>query len=143
MAGDGTDRPPLNFRLDPSTGVPTYQQIVRQVEHALRMALLVPGDQLPKVKEVVAELAVNPNTVLKAYRELEIKGLAVGRPGVGTFIKNGLAVVSAGDQRTLQAGLNKWLEKATGMGLDEAGISALFNAALHEQLRSDKGVIAS
>ena len=72
---------PIRLRLDPSSGVPTYLQLVQQVEGALRLGFLQPGDQLPKVREVVAELAINPNTVLKAYRELEHKGLASGRPG--------------------------------------------------------------
>src|SRR5580658_8597799 len=71
----------IEFRLDPASGVPTYMQLVQQVEHALRLGYLEPGDQLPKVRDVVASLAINPNTVLKAYRELETKGLAVGRPG--------------------------------------------------------------
>ena len=79
--------PPIAFRLDPASGVPTYLQLVQQVEHALRLGYLKPGDQLPKVSEVVASLAINPNTVLKAYRELEHKGLAAGRPGQGTFIE--------------------------------------------------------
>ena len=73
--------------------MPTYLQIVQQVEHALRLGYLVKGDQLPKVREVVASLAINPNTVLKAYRELEHKGLAAGRPGQGTFIEGTLGVV--------------------------------------------------
>src|SRR3984893_698350 len=77
---------PIEFRLDPASGVPTYIQLVHQVEHALRLGYLKPGDQLPKVRDVVASLAINPNTVLKAYRELEIKGLTAGRPGQGTFI---------------------------------------------------------
>ena len=71
------------IRLDPASGVPTYLQLVRQVEDAIRLGYLVAGDQLPKVKDVVATLAINPNTVLKAYRELEHKGLAAGRPGPG------------------------------------------------------------
>src|SRR6266536_3647721 len=74
------------FRLDPACGVPTYLQLVQQVEQALRLGQLEPGDQLPRVKDVVASLAINPNTVLKAYRELEHRGLAAGRPGQGTFI---------------------------------------------------------
>src|SRR5208282_3700914 len=78
---------PIEYRLDLASGVPTYLQLVHQVEHALRLGYLVPGDQLPKVRDVVAELAINPNTVLKAYRELETKGLAKGRPGQGTFIE--------------------------------------------------------
>src|SRR6476660_2064927 len=89
-AGEGTvpRRPasPIEFRLDPASGVPTYLQLVQQVEHSLRLGYLQPGDRLPRVREVVAGLAINPNTVLKAYRELEHKGLASGRPGRGTFI---------------------------------------------------------
>ena len=71
---------PIEFRLDPASGVPTYLQLVHQVEHALRLGYLKPGDQLPKVRDVVAALAINPNTVLKAYKDLETKGLAAGRP---------------------------------------------------------------
>src|ERR1700723_2404148 len=80
----GTQIPPIEFRLDPASGVPTYLQLVHQVEHALRLGYLKPGDQLPKVRDVVASLAINPNTVSKAYRELETKGLIVGRPGPKT-----------------------------------------------------------
>ena len=69
---------PIDFRLDPASGVPTYLQLVHQVEHALRLGYLKPGDQLPKVRDVVAALAINPNTVLKAYKDLEGKGLAAG-----------------------------------------------------------------
>src|SRR5580693_4583457 len=78
---------PIEFRLDAASGVPTYLQLVHQVEHALRLGYLKPGDQLPKVRDVVASLAINPNTVSKAYRELETKGLTTGRPGQGTFIQ--------------------------------------------------------
>src|SRR3984885_13947192 len=72
---------PIEFRLDAASGVPTYLQLVQQVEHALRLGYLKPGDQLPRVRDVVASLAINPNTVLKAYRELDTKGLTAGRPG--------------------------------------------------------------
>ena len=85
---------PVEFRLDPASGVPTYLQLVHQVEHALRLGYLKPGDQLPKVRDVVASLAINPNTVLKAYRDLELKGLAAGRPGQGTFIQATLSQVA-------------------------------------------------
>src|ERR1700722_3049103 len=84
----------IEFRLDPSSGVPTYLQLVQQVEQALRLGYLKPGDRLPKVRDVVASLAVNPNTVLKAYRELETKGLTAGRPGQGTFIEATLSQVA-------------------------------------------------
>src|SRR5271155_234156 len=85
---------PIEFRLAPASGVPTYLQLVQQVEHALRLGYLAPGDQLPKVRDVVASLAINPNTVSKAYRELELKGLAVGRLGQGTFILTTLGPVT-------------------------------------------------
>jgi GntR family transcriptional regulator len=83
QAGQGS---PIGFRLDPGSGVPTYLQLVQQVEEALRLGYLRRGDRLPTVKDAVQSLAINPNTVLKAYRELEHRGLAVGRPGQGTFI---------------------------------------------------------
>ncbi len=69
------------FRLDPGSGVPTYLQLVQQVEHAIRLGYLSQGDRLPTVKEVVGSLAINPNTVLKAYRELEHRGLAAAGRG--------------------------------------------------------------
>ena len=123
---------PIEFRLDPGSGVPTYLQLVQQVEHALRLGYLQPGDQLPRVKDVVGGLAINPNTVLKAYRELEHRGLAAGRPGQGTFVEGRLPHVGLPEQRELQRELTGWLDKARAAGLDEAGIVALFTAALHD-----------
>ena len=134
---------PIVFRLDPTSGVPTYLQIVQQVEQALRVGYLGMGDQLPKVREVVASLAINPNTVLKAYRELEHKGLAAGRPGQGTFIEGTLGVVPAAGQQALRRRLTRWLTEATAAGLDEAGITALFASALHDLRQQGTGVIAS
>lgn len=133
----------IEFRLDPNSGVPTYLQIVHQVERALRLGYLVTGDQLPKVREVVASLAINPNTVLKAYRELEHKGLAAGRPGQGTFIEGTLGVVPPQDQQALKRGLTRWLTEATEAGLDEEGIAALIASALHDLHRPAHGAIAS
>jgi GntR family transcriptional regulator len=140
---DGGEVSPIAYRLDPNSGVPTYLQIVQQVENALRLGYLVKGDQLPKVREVVASLAINPNTVLKAYRELEHKGLAAGRPGQGTFIEGTLGVVPLKDQQALTRGLTRWLTEATEAGLDEEGISALFASALHDLRGQGRGVIAS
>ena len=113
------------FRLDPLSGVPTYLQLVQQVEHALRLGYLQPGDQLPKVREVVADLAINPNTVLKAYRELEHKGLASGRPGVGTFIQATVAQVTLPELTDLRRSLRAWLDDSAAAGLDEQGVVAL------------------
>src|SRR5450631_3674192 len=132
---------PIEFRLDLTSGVPTYLQLVQQVEHALRLGYLTPGDQLPKVRDVVASLAINPNTVLKAYRELETKGLAAGRPGQGTFIQATLSQVALPELTGLRRSLLRWLATADAAGLDEDGIVALFTSArrdFHER-RSDPG----
>ncbi len=138
-AGQGGSGSPIEFRLDPASGVPTYLQLVQQVEHALRLGYLKPGDQLPKVRDVVASLAINPNTVLKAYRELETKGLAAGRPGQGTFIEATLTQVALPELATLRRSLLGWLASADGAGLDEDGIVALFSSALRDFFKGRDG----
>jgi len=122
----------IEFRLDAASGVPTYLQLVHQVEHALRLGYLKPGDQLPKVRDVVASLAINPNTVLKAYKELEVKGLAAGRPGQGTFVQATLSQVALPELTALRRSLSGWLVTADGAGLDADGIVALFTSALRD-----------
>ena len=126
------ERSPIAFRLDPASGVPTYLQLVQQVEQAMRLGYLQPGDRLPTVKETVAALAINPNTVLKAYRELEHRDLAGGRPGQGTFVRGRLGQVGLPQQAELRRGLLGWLRAADEAGLDEAGIGALFGSALRD-----------
>ena len=132
---------PIEFRLDAASGVPTYLQLVHQVEHALRLGYLKPGDQLPKVRDVVASLAINPNTVLKAYKELEVKGLAAGRPGQGTFIQATLSQVTLPELAGLHKSLLGWLTTADAAGLDEDGMVALFTSALRDfyKRRGDTG----
>jgi GntR family transcriptional regulator len=135
MTIDKGSRPaasPVEFRLDAASGVPTYLQLVHQVEHALRLGYLKPGDQLPKVRDVVASLAINPNTVLKAYRELETKGLTAGRPGQGTFIQATLNQVALPELTALRRSLLRWLTAADAAGLDEDGSVALFTSALRD-----------
>jgi GntR family transcriptional regulator len=118
------------FHLDPRTGVATYLQLVHQVRHAVRLGLLRPGDQLPTVKEVVAALAINPNTVLKAYRELEHEGLAEGRPGVGTFVTNTQGGPPPEKHLTLRRSLDRWLQSAYAAGLDDDDVRALFETSM-------------
>jgi GntR family transcriptional regulator len=116
----------IEFHLDARSGVSPYQQLVHQVRHALRLGLLHEGDQLPTVKDVVARLAINPNTVLKAYRELEHEGLVSARPGVGTFVTRTLADDNLAAHGPLRRDLQRWLAKARGAGLDDPSIEALF-----------------
>ncbi len=115
----------IEFTLDNRSGLAPYLQVVQQVRHALRLGLLEVGDQLPTVKDVVGTLAINPNTVLKAYRELERDGLVAARPGVGTFVARSLADESLAAHASLRRDLNKWLVKARTAGLDDESIEAL------------------
>jgi GntR family transcriptional regulator len=116
----------IEFHLDGRSGVAPYMQLIQQVRRALRLGLLREGDQLPTVKDVVAKIAINPNTVLKAYRELEYEGLAAARPGVGTFITRSLTDQSLAAHEPLRAELRGWLTKARAAGLDAESIEALF-----------------
>src|SRR3954466_3969182 len=119
----------IEFHLDGRSGVSPYQQIVQQVRNALRLGLLREGDQLPTVKDVVAQVAINPNTVLKAYRELEHEGLVQGRPGLGTFVTSALGAAPLATQ-SLRPGLVRWLARARAAGLDDDSIVALFEVTL-------------
>jgi GntR family transcriptional regulator len=112
-------------------------QLVHQVKQALRLGMLQPGDQLPTVREVVSMIAINPNTVFKAYRELEHEGLVESRPGLGTFIKKSLANPSRVHQEALRSDLQTWLTRAFEAGFDHEGITALFTDTLQNMRRED------
>jgi GntR family transcriptional regulator len=118
----------IQFHLDGRSGVSPYLQLVQQVRRALRLGLLSEGDQLPTVKDVVGELAINPNTVLKAYRELEHEGLVAARPGIGTFVTRTLTNNTLAAHGPLRQSLEQWLAKARRAGLDDESIEALFLA---------------
>ncbi|WP_328991756.1 GntR family transcriptional regulator [Kribbella sp. NBC_01245] len=125
--------PVFAFRLDRRSGVPPYLQLVHQVRQGVLLGYLQQGDQLPLIREAVEQLAINPNTVSKAYRQLEQEGLAASRPGVGTFITAAPAVtVTPATYTSLRRGLEKWLRSAYEAGLDEEAIVALFSTANHE-----------
>jgi GntR family transcriptional regulator len=120
----------ISFELNQSSGVPAYRQLVHQVEQAMRMGLVDVGDQLPTVKQVVSEVAINPNTVLKAYRELESMGLVEGRQGIGTFVARRPSGPPPGTQAKLARSLARWMRTARLEGLDDASIEALFRSTL-------------
>jgi GntR family transcriptional regulator len=122
----------IELRIDGGSGLPAYLQIVQQVKHALRLGLLVPGDQMPTIRDLVATLAINPNTVMKAYRELEMEGLVGGRPGQGTFVLRTLPGASREDLDEMRTSLNRWFERAQELGLDHESIVALFTTTLRE-----------
>ncbi|MFI6880601.1 GntR family transcriptional regulator [Streptomyces sp. NPDC050400] len=120
----------IEFRIDRHSGVSTYLQIVHQTEQALRLGMLEPGDKLPTAREVVEATAINPNTVLKAYRELERSGLVEARRGLGTFVRRSLG--SAPADSPLKAELDDWARRAREAGLDRGDVAALFGNALEE-----------
>ena len=122
----------FRFRLDGSLGVPPYLQLVHQVRQSLLLGYLRAGDRLPTVKEVAVDLAINPNTVVKAYRQLEHEGLAAGRPGQGTFITGTLAAPSAAVSQALRGSLEKWFRDAAEAGLSDEAITALIAAVRHD-----------
>ena len=80
---------PFEFRLDPRSGVPVYRQLMDQVHGALASGWIAPGDRLPTVRQVAVDLSINPNTVIRAYRELEIRGILDTQQGTGTFVSKG------------------------------------------------------
>jgi GntR family transcriptional regulator len=127
----------IEFHLDGRSGVSPYLQIVQQVRHALRLGLLQEGDQLPTVKDVVGQLAINPNTVLKAYRELERDGLVSARPGVGTFVTRSLTDTSLAAHAPLREELQRWMGRARRAGLDDESIEALWRAAFRSLAEQD------
>ncbi|MYS23724.1 MULTISPECIES: GntR family transcriptional regulator [unclassified Streptomyces] len=122
----------MTFRIERRSGIAAYQQIVQQTRQALRLGQLMPGDKLPSAAEVVAATAINPNTVLKAYRELENEGLVEARQGVGTFVRRSLAQPGAAADSPLREGLRTWVSAAREAGLAREDVAALVSAALDD-----------
>jgi GntR family transcriptional regulator len=129
----------FRFRLDGSSGVPPYLQLVHQVRQSLLLGYLQEGDRLPTVKEVAGDLAINPNTVVKAYRQLEHEGLAGGRPGQGTFITATRPPAQPAAQQALRASLEQWFRDAEQAGLDDEAVTALIAVVRHDMKREAVG----
>jgi len=131
----------LAFYLDSHSGVAPYLQLVQQVKQALRLGFLDVGDQLPTMREVVAHLAINPNTVFKAYRTLEMEGLVGSRPGLGTFVTRTLADPTLESHETLRQHLIGWLREAVAASLPEESIKALFDQTLKDYQQEMRGKV--
>jgi GntR family transcriptional regulator len=125
----------IEFHLNTRSAVPPYMQLVQQVRQALRVGLLEQGDQLPTVREAATELAINPNTVLKAYRQLEHEALIAGRPGQGTFVVRTLSRLTTTDLAELRRRLEAWIAQARQAGLNDDEIEALISIAMRGSFR--------
>jgi GntR family transcriptional regulator len=124
----------INFRLNSRSGVAPYRQLADQVRQAVSLGLLRPGDKLPPVREVVTQITINPNTVHRAYRELEHEGIVEGRPGLGTFVTaRASSSLSSSDRTMLLQELQNWANRARSAGVDDEGISALFAAVIQSK----------
>jgi GntR family transcriptional regulator len=129
----------IAFYLDSQSGVPPYLQIAHQVKEAMRLGLLAVGDQLPTVREVVEQIVIHPNTVFKAYRELEHDGLVASRPGHGTFVIRTVPSTSLASHAALRRGLERWLQRAHEAGLDDESILALIHATVRASRLVEQG----
>src|SRR3984957_16702153 len=115
----------IEFQLDETSGVATYLQLVQQVHQALRMGMLEPGDRLPTAQQVGARLAINPNTVHKAYRELEREGLVRARPGLGTFVIRAPSGPDPATQARFLAAMTAWPDAAPTGALGPDDLEAI------------------
>jgi GntR family transcriptional regulator len=122
----------IEFYLDAASGVATYLQLTHQVHQALQLGLLEPGDRLPTAQQVVASLAINPNTVLKAYRDLEREGLVRARPGLGTFVVGQLKRTDPAAQAKFRKSMSAWLRSARNAGLSAEEIEAIYRTAFRD-----------
>ena len=129
----------FRFRLDGSSGVPPYLQLVHQVRQAMLLGYLREGDRLPTVKDVATDLVINPNTVVKAYRQLEHEGLAGGRPGQGTFITGTLGSPPPDASEALRVSLEQWLRDADEAGLSDEAVTALIAMVRHDMRKERVG----
>lgn len=123
----------IEFKLNPNLGIPVYTQIMQQVRRAMRLGFLLLGDQLPTVKEVVGQIPVNPNTVLKAYRELEMEGLVETRQGQGTFIIKDLVDPAISHHRKLRGKFIAWVSECRQTGLSDESIEALVASVFQDK----------
>lgn len=129
----------LAFALDSRSSVPAYVQLQQQIKHAMRTGTVHLGDQLPSAREVVLQLGINPNTVLKAYRELEHDGLIEFRKGQGTFVAADLMTIGPADLARLRRELGKWIATATGLGMGRDDMLELFTAETGAHRREAAG----
>lgn len=130
---------PIWLDVNPRSGVPIYVQIVEQVKHALQVGSLQPGEQLPTVRQLAGELTIAPNTIVKAYNELQRMGLIESRPGVGTVVASDLdSTLRKHQVEALFERLHALIRDAAGLGIGEEELTTRFDAEAAHFYREPK-----
>jgi GntR family transcriptional regulator len=128
------ETPAFAFRLDTHSGVPVYRQLIDQVQGAMAMGALRPGDQLPTVRQVAVELEINPNTVLRAYREMEIRGILDTQQGTGTFVAERETEQASGERdRQLTQLATEFASRAGASGFAVSDLMSALNRLQNNQ----------
>ncbi|MDR2747541.1 MAG: GntR family transcriptional regulator [Treponema sp.] len=121
-----TPAPNIEFSLDQANGVPAYRQIIRQIEHGVLSGRLKTGDKLPTIRSLAVALKINPNTIAKAYGELEIRGILTTQVGSGTYIADKKPENEANALNSkIQEALGRFLQEMRGLGVDREGVVRL------------------
>ena len=121
---DGT----IQFSLDPAHGAPIYRQIIQQIEYAILSERMKAGDRLPTIRSLAIQLKINPNTIAKAYSELEIRGILVTQVGSGTFISDKKPPPEEdGRKKKIQEVLGRFMREMTGLGVDKRDVLTLID----------------
>jgi GntR family transcriptional regulator len=122
-------REPLSFTLDPVNGVPIYRQIIQQIEYAILSGRMRAGDKLPTIRALAVELKTNPNTIARAYNEMEIKGVLVTQVGSGTYISDKKPVLEDDRlNRKIQEVLGRFIQEMQGLGVDRRELTRMITA---------------
>ncbi|HHX77871.1 MAG TPA: GntR family transcriptional regulator [Firmicutes bacterium] len=123
----------MKFFINHRSGVPIYLQLIQQIEKGMAANILIPGEQLPTVRELALELTINPNTVARAYRELEARGLITSHQGRGTFVASNIVANPAQKEKIITAQISELVREAGQLGITPARLKELFTKCLEEQ----------
>jgi len=125
----GSPQWPINFTLDPANGVPIYRQLIQQIEYAILSGRMRPGDRLPTIRSLAVDLKTNPNTIAKAYNELEIRGILATQVGSGTFISNNKPVMEDDSlNRKIREVLARFVQEMRDLGVEKRELVKLIES---------------
>lgn len=127
----------MQLFINPRTGVPIYRQLMQQIKTGITAGILAPGEKMPTVREVALELTINPNTVARAYRELEIEGLLSSTQGKGTYVAKGLSPPSKERKQIFQEKVMRLIVEGEQLKLSPKIMESIFLEAIREGGKND------